>query len=89
MLDMSYRRAWLLVDDLNKMFETPLVETSAGGKGGLNAKLSILGRAVLQLYRAIENETHSAAAAHLDELARHLAPQSATKLVKPKRAGKA
>ena len=73
-LGMSYRRAWLLMDELNRMFETPVVETRLGGRGGANARLTILGRAVVQLYRSIEKSSQELAAARIDELARHLRP---------------
>ncbi len=91
MMDMTYRRAWLLIDDLNKMFEAPLVETRAGGRGGLNARLSILGRAVVQLYRSLEKEAHETSAVRLDELERHLRKDrtaGVTDAKKPKRARK-
>lgn len=71
---MSYRRGWLLIDELNGMFEEPLVETRPGGRGGGNARLTLLGRAVVQLYRGIEADVHHAAAGRLKELERHLGP---------------
>lgn len=54
LLGMSYRRAWLLVDAMNRCFRTPLVETAAGGVAGGGAVLSALGEDVLQQYRALE-----------------------------------
>ncbi len=53
-LGMSYRRAWLLVDEMNRCFVARLVETLPGGGRGAGARLSDLGRAVLADYRAIE-----------------------------------
>lgn len=53
-LGMSYRRAWLLVDTMNRCFKTPLVETSAGGLSGGGARISIVGQAMLHHYRALE-----------------------------------
>jgi molybdate transport system regulatory protein len=68
-MDMSYRRAWLLVDTLNKMFKTPLVEKSKGGKGGGGgAALTRLGAEVLARYRAMEKKTAKAIAADLKAL---------------------
>src|SRR5688572_13170729 len=47
-MGMSYRRAWLLVDTMNKMFKSPLVTKTKGGKGGGGgAVLTPLGRDVL------------------------------------------
>jgi molybdate transport system regulatory protein len=74
MMDMSYRTAWLLIDELNNMFVSPLVETRIGGRGGGNARLTLLGRAVVQLYRGIEEDAHEAAATRLRELERHIRP---------------
>ncbi len=71
-MDMSYRRAWLLVDELNHMFDAPLVETRPGGRGGGNARLSALGRAIIQMYRSIERDCHAASQAQLSELEQHL-----------------
>jgi len=53
-LGMSYKRAWMLVEDLNAMFREPLVESARGGAGGGGAILTDTGRQVLALYRQIE-----------------------------------
>ena len=42
-MKMSYRRAWLLVDALNRMFERPLVEASPGGAKGGGSALTRVG----------------------------------------------
>jgi molybdate transport system regulatory protein len=55
-LKMSYRRAWLLVDDLNSYFREPLVTTRLGGAGGGKAKVTPLGLSVIRAYRAMEKE---------------------------------
>ena len=60
---MSYRRIWLLVDSLNRCWDTPLVRTSAGGRGG--SHLTERGLDVLRLYRAME--ARMAAAAQADD----------------------
>ena len=53
-MNMSYRRAWLLTDTMNRCWREPLVETSPGnGKGG-GAKVTALGTAVLAHYRALQ-----------------------------------
>ncbi len=46
-LGMSYRRAWLLIDEANRMFTAPLVLASAGGSHGGGAQLTDLGRSVI------------------------------------------
>jgi molybdate transport system regulatory protein len=53
-MGMSYRRAWLLVDTMNRCFREPLVETATGGMGGGGARLSPLGHEVLGRYRRME-----------------------------------
>ena len=53
-LGMSYRRAWLLVDETNRCFRERLVETLAGGGRERGARLTESGRTVLQAYRALD-----------------------------------
>jgi molybdate transport system regulatory protein len=55
-MGMSYRRAWLLVEESNRLFATPLVESAAGGPGGGGASLTALGRKAVKFYRAIERD---------------------------------
>ncbi len=55
-MGMSYRRAWLLLDEVNRMFREPVVETQLGGKGGGNARLTEFGKGLVELYRAIETD---------------------------------
>ena len=67
-ISMSYRRAWMLVDDVNALFEGPLVTTQAGGRSGGGAALTQQGRDVVRLYRAVESKAAAAVAADLDIL---------------------
>ncbi|HYW03371.1 MAG TPA: LysR family transcriptional regulator [Gammaproteobacteria bacterium] len=53
---MSYRRAWDLVDDLNGLFRSPLVETTRGGARGGGTRLTDAGELVLRCYREMEDE---------------------------------
>lgn len=53
-LDMSYRRAWLLLDEMNRSLREPAVATSKGGNSGGGAILTESGRQVIALYRRIE-----------------------------------
>ena len=62
-MGMSYRRAWLLVDEMNRSLVHRLVETRPGGGKGNGAQLSDTGRAVLAAFREM-----AAQAAHLAEL---------------------
>jgi molybdate transport system regulatory protein len=52
-MGMSYRRAWLLVDAMNRCWSGPLVETVAGGSHERGAKVSALGERVLASYRSM------------------------------------
>ena len=53
-MGMSYRRAWDLVETMNRCFREPLVETVTGGKGGGGAQVTPFGREVVRRYRAME-----------------------------------
>jgi molybdate transport system regulatory protein len=55
-LGMSYRRAWLLVDAMNRCFRAPLVETHPGGGKQAGAKLTAAGEAALAAYRALSEQ---------------------------------
>ncbi len=66
-LDMSYRRAWLLVDAVNRAFEEPAVVTRPGRRDG-GAELTPFGARLVALYRTVERSAAEAAAAALAEL---------------------
>ncbi|MBB3695644.1 winged helix-turn-helix domain-containing protein [Sphingomonas sp. BK580] len=55
-LGMSYRRAWMLVDEMNRCFEPPLVETLKGGGRERGARITPTGQDVLKAYREMERE---------------------------------
>jgi molybdate transport system regulatory protein len=59
-MNMSYRRAWLLVDTMNQCFRSPLVETATGGKGGGGAQITELGQEILRRYREMERKAIAA-----------------------------
>lgn len=54
-LKLSYRRAWLLLDSLNKTFDEPVVKTVTGGKHGGGSEVTEFGRLLLKSYRRMEN----------------------------------
>ena len=66
---MSYRRAWMLIDELNRMFVEPLIETKHGGTAGGGAELTAFGEQVVARYRSIEAKAHAAGAEDLADLA--------------------
>ena len=59
-MGMSYRRAWILIEAMNRDFKEPLVETSAGGSGGGGAQVTAAGNEALRRYRAMEHKAISA-----------------------------
>src|SRR5215470_5727353 len=60
-LGMSYRRAWLLVEELNEALREPAVTAETGGHHGGGAALTAIGERVIDLYRSIESHARSAA----------------------------
>jgi len=68
-MKMSYRRAWLLVDVMNRSFREPLVVGAAGGHQGGGAGVTDTGRLVLARFRAMEAAIDAAVQAHTALLA--------------------
>jgi len=75
-LEMSYRRAWLLVDAINTAFEEPAVVTRPGRRDG-GAELTAFGARLVALYRTVERGATEAAAPALAELAAARVPVAA------------
>lgn len=71
-MGMSYKRAWHLVDTMNRCFESPLVEASKGGAHGGGARLTPLADEVIRLYRRLEARARKATETELASLSRHL-----------------
>ena len=69
---MAYRRAWLLVDELNHMFASPLVIARGGGKNGGGADLTDLRGEIVALYRDAEAKIRILAASEIEALERAL-----------------
>jgi molybdate transport system regulatory protein len=67
-MGMSYKRAWLLVETMNRCFKTPLVETSRGGRRQGGANLTAAGEEVLARYRRMELLTRKAIAKEMRKL---------------------
>jgi molybdate transport system regulatory protein len=93
-LEMSYRRAWLLVDSLNATFREPVLTAAIGGKQGGGATLTAFGRQVVARYRHMEAMARAAIAADVRALRSHakpagrkrVAPPRSSRLEKPERA---
>lgn len=76
-MGMSYKRAWMLVEEMNAAFAAPLVDSARGGPGGGGAKLTATGSAVLRHYHAITAAAAQAGAADLAALSALLSPPPA------------
>lgn len=72
---MSYRRAWLLVDAMNRAFLEPVIDASPGGRAGGGARLTATGHAIIAIYRRAEAKAELAIAAELADMAVLLAPE--------------
>lgn len=72
-MGMSYRRAWLLVDALNRTFREPVVVARGGGAGGGGASLTPFGTGLVASYRAMERDTQGVLAQRIAELEEALA----------------
>ncbi|MBD9360613.1 LysR family transcriptional regulator [Methylomonas sp. EbB] len=64
-MNMSYRRAWLLVDVMNRSFSGPLVHAAKGGRHGGGTTLTPLGQHVLDQYTKMSAAVNHTAQAYL------------------------
>ena len=67
-LGMSYRRAWMLVDELNRHLGAAVVEAVTGGAKGGGAALTRVGDEVLGRYRNMEQSCRAASADDMQAL---------------------
>lgn len=72
LLGMSYMRAWKLLQTMNTCFSEPLAATARGGSEHGRSSLTETGKAVLALYRRMEEEARSAVEPSWQELQKHL-----------------
>ena len=71
-MNMSYSRAWALVDAMNRSFKHPIVEAATGGKRGGGAQVTETGLHILAHYRAMQRAVAAEADAYLQEFKSYL-----------------
>ena len=67
-MDMSYKRAWDLVDEINRICRQAAVERQTGGKNGGGAALTPFGTSLVARYRKIERDAMTAVRKELQAL---------------------
>lgn len=68
-LGMSYRRAWLLIDSVNRSFSEPSTHASVGGSGGGGVELTAFGAELVRRYRSVSRRIESIAQSEFGDLA--------------------
>ena len=71
-MGISYRRAWLLVDSVNKSFETPAAVSGPGGPGGRRSQITPFGVLLIERYREVERKLNDVAGECLEEIRRRV-----------------
>jgi molybdate transport system regulatory protein len=90
---MSYRRAWLLLEDLNRTLGQPVTTASIGGAGGGGARITPFGRQVVAAFRETEQAATAAATQQLlwllqSGVAAAITPVAPRRAVTPKKRGR-
>jgi molybdate transport system regulatory protein len=67
-MNMSYRRAWLLMDQLNRALESPATVAEQGGQSGGGSVLTPVGEEIIRLYRSIEARAAKVCAPEIEAL---------------------
>jgi molybdate transport system regulatory protein len=88
-LGMSYRRAWLLIDDMNQCFNETVTTARPGGSQGGGAELTPFGKQLIRSYRAIESAASGAAKGWLGDLEGALKSGKKAGATKPRKIARA
>jgi molybdate transport system regulatory protein len=84
-MGMSYRRAWQLVEALNRSFDQPVVLTAVGGKRGGGAVVTDFGKRLVKSYHAMEAKASAAIVTDLEQFSTHLRKPSARRKTRQSR----
>jgi molybdate transport system regulatory protein len=79
---MSYRRAWLLLEDMNVSFVHPVTHASVGGRGGGGVVLTVFGSRLVVGYRQLESSLQPLAGTYLEDFGRHIKSGAAKRPIK-------
>jgi len=71
-MGMSYRRAWQLVEALNRDYRERVIDTATGGKRGGGARVTAFGQEVVERFRAMEDKASAAIAGDLRRFQRYI-----------------
>lgn len=71
----SYRKAWLLIEELNNSLKQPVVKTNSGGAKRGGAEITKYGKEVIAIYRSIEDRSQREAGGGLRKLLRMFRPR--------------
>ncbi len=71
-MGMSYRRAWQLVEALNRDYRERVIDTATGGLRGGGARVTPFGRRIVAAFRAMEDKASAAIASDLRRFARYI-----------------
>jgi len=87
-MNMSYRHAWMMLDELNRTFDEPVIVSSAGGASGGGAQLTDWGAELIERFSAMEQAANAAIADQVDALATRAAKPEAKPESKPEGAAR-
>lgn len=71
-MEMSYKRAWDLVNTMNESFAKPIVVTAKGGSHGGGAEVTEFGQQILKHYRQAQMNAEKAIEDEMLSLSQHL-----------------
>lgn len=72
-IGMSYRRAWLLLDEMNRLMRKPLTASAQGGQRGGGSVVTPEGEKLIELYRQIEERAQQACSLEIAQLLKMVA----------------